>query len=103
MELVFDCQSYSEAKKVKLAVTEFKDYALHWWDQIVTTRRRNGEPQVASSFELKTLMKKRFVPSYYGRDVHQKLRKLTQGTKSVEDYYQEMEMLMAKAAIDEDS
>jgi len=48
MELVFDCQNFSESKKVRLAVTEFNRYALHWWDQIVTTRRRTGGPQVSS-------------------------------------------------------
>ncbi|KAF8077406.1 hypothetical protein N665_1039s0001 [Sinapis alba] len=103
IELVFDCQNYSESKKVRLAATEFNGYALHWWDQIVTTRRRTGEPQVSSWFELKTIMRRRFVPGHYSREVHQKLRRLTQGSKSVEDYYQEMEILMLKAAVDEDS
>ncbi|XP_056852638.1 uncharacterized protein LOC130501835 [Raphanus sativus] len=46
-------------------------------------------------------MKKRFVPSYYGKDVHQKLRRLTQGTRGVEEYYQEMETLMLKGGVDE--
>ena len=43
-------------------------------------------------------MNKRFVPGHYSREVHQKLMRLTQGTKGVEDYYQEMEILMLKAA-----
>lgn len=77
MELVFDCQNYSETKKVRLSASEFSGYALHWWDQIATTRRRTREPQVASWFELKTIMRKRFVPNHYNRDVHQKLRRLT--------------------------
>ncbi|KAF8112081.1 hypothetical protein N665_0067s0002 [Sinapis alba] len=45
----------------------------------------------------------RFVLGHYSREVHQKLRRLTQGSKSVEDYYQEMEILMLKATIVEDS
>ena len=32
MELIFDCHNYSEDKKVKLAVIEFTDYAIVWWD-----------------------------------------------------------------------
>jgi hypothetical protein len=32
MELVFDCRHYSEAQKVKIAVIEFTDYAVIWWD-----------------------------------------------------------------------
>ncbi|XP_048626828.1 uncharacterized protein LOC125594811 [Brassica napus] len=40
---------------------------------------------------------------YYGREVYQKIRRLTQGTKGVEDFYQEMEILMIKAAVEEAS
>jgi hypothetical protein len=47
-------------------------------------------------------MKKRFVPSYYNREQHQKLHKLTQGSNSVEDFPKEMEMLLIKANIEED-
>ena len=43
-----------------------------------------------------------FVPSCYYREVHQKLHRLTQGFKSVDDYYKEMEMLIVKANIEED-
>ena len=46
-------------------------------------------------------MRKRFVPAHYHRDLHQKLRRLLQGTKFVEDYNQEMEILMIKADVDE--
>ena len=34
--------------------------------------------------------------------MHKKLHRLTQGSKSVEDYHKEMEMLMIKANIEED-
>ena len=33
-------------KKVKLVIIEFTEYALIWWDQIVISRRRNGERPV---------------------------------------------------------
>ncbi|XP_056858202.1 uncharacterized protein LOC130507517 [Raphanus sativus] len=101
IELVFNCQQFTEERKVRLAATEFSGYAINWWDQIATTRRRNGEPQIASWFEMKTVMRKRFVPNHYGRDLHQKLRRLSQGSKSVEDYHQEMETLMLKADLEE--
>jgi hypothetical protein len=32
MELVFDCRDYSKAQKVKIAVIEFTNYAMIWWD-----------------------------------------------------------------------
>ena len=47
------------------------------------------------------VIRRRFVPDRYHRDLHQKLRRLLQGTKTMEDYYQEMEILMIKADVDE--
>ncbi|XP_033139210.1 uncharacterized protein LOC117130508, partial [Brassica rapa] len=103
IELVFNCQHYSETKKIQVAATEFNDYALSWWDQLVTNKRRNGEFPIETWAEMKAVMRKRFVPSHYHRDLHQKLRLLTQGSKSVEEYFQEMELLMPRACVSEDS
>uniref|UniRef100_A0A2N9IRC6 Reverse transcriptase domain-containing protein n=1 Tax=Fagus sylvatica TaxID=28930 RepID=A0A2N9IRC6_FAGSY len=91
IELVFDCHNYSEEKKVKLVVIEFTDYVIIWWNQLVTNRRRNYERPVETWGELKALMRRRFVPSHYYRDLYQKLQNLTQGSRSVEDYHKEME------------
>jgi len=55
---IFDCHNYSEAKKVKLVVIEFTDYALIWWDQNVINRRGSGERLVASWEEMKVLMRR---------------------------------------------
>jgi hypothetical protein len=43
MEFVFDCHNYLETKKVKLAVIEFSEYAITWWDQLMINRMRNRE------------------------------------------------------------
>jgi hypothetical protein len=43
VDWIFDCHSYSKRKKVKLVINEFTEYALIWWNQIVISRRRNGE------------------------------------------------------------
>lgn len=102
VEHVFDCHHYSEEKKVKLAVVEFSDYASIWWDQFVINRRRNGERPIRSWEEMKAVMRRRFVPSHYHRDLHRKLQSLTQGSMSVEDYYKEMEIAMMRANIEED-
>ncbi|KAF8049727.1 hypothetical protein N665_2132s0001 [Sinapis alba] len=103
IELVFNCQHYSEIKKIQVAATEFYDYALSWWDQLVTNKRRNGELPIDTWAEMKSLMRKRFVPSHYHRDLHQRLRLLTQGSRTVEEYFQEMELLMLRANVSEDS
>jgi len=73
MELVFNCQNYADVNRVKVAATEFYDYALSWWDQIVTTRRRNGKHPIETWEGLKLLMRRRFVPSHYHRELHSKL------------------------------
>jgi hypothetical protein len=102
MEFVFDCHNYSETKKVKLAVIEFSEYAITWWDQLVTNRRRNRERPIDTWEEMKVVMRKRFVPSYYYRELYKKLQGLRQGSRSVEDYYKEMEIAMICANVEED-
>ncbi|KAG7536993.1 Zinc knuckle CX2CX4HX4C [Arabidopsis suecica] len=102
IEIVFGCQGYTEERKVKLAPTGFQNYALSWWDQLVTTRRRAGDYPIETWTQIKTIMRKRFVPSHYHRELHNRLRNLVQGSRSVEEYYKEMETLMLRADIQED-
>jgi tryptophanyl-tRNA synthetase len=47
-------------------------------------------------------MRARFVPSYYARDLLNQLQQLQQGTKSVEEYYQELQMGMLRCNLKED-
>ena len=102
MEFIFDCHNYSEAKKVKFTMIEFSDYAITWWDQLVISRRRNRERPIQTWDEMKSLMRKCFVPNHYYQDLYQKLQRLTQGSRSVEDYYKEMEIAMIRANVEED-
>ena len=73
VERVFECHNYTEEKKVKLAAVEFTDYASVWWDQFTTTRRRSGEGHVVTWFDMKTIMRKRFVPQHYYRELYNRL------------------------------
>ena len=56
VDWICNCHSYSEQKKVKLVMIEFTAYAMIWWDQIVISRRRNGERPVQIWGEMKVLM-----------------------------------------------
>lgn len=47
---------------------------------------------------MKALMR-RFVPSYYHRELHNKLPRLSQGSRSVDEYFKEMEVAMIRANI----
>jgi hypothetical protein len=68
----------------------------------VTNKRRNHEGPIETWGELKALMRRRFVPSHYYRDLYQKLQNLTQGSRSVKDYHKEMEEAMISANVEED-
>ncbi|KAH9792623.1 hypothetical protein KPL71_004200 [Citrus sinensis] len=72
------------------------------WDQLVLSRRRNRERPINTWEEMKAIMRRRFVPSHYYRELHQRLQSLTQGSRSVEDYHKEMEIIMIRANIEEE-
>ncbi|KAL4333440.1 hypothetical protein GQ457_07G006470 [Hibiscus cannabinus] len=102
IEHIFECHNYSELKKVKLVAIEFMDYALIWWDQLTSNRRRNGERPISTWQEMKAVMRRRFILNHYHRELFNRLQNLTQGNQSVEDYFKEMEVAMIRANIDED-
>jgi hypothetical protein len=52
--------------------------------------------------EMKSLMKRRFVPNHYYRELYQRLQSLSQGTKNVDEYFKEMELARIQANIGED-
>ncbi|KAK8635074.1 hypothetical protein V6N13_022952 [Hibiscus sabdariffa] len=60
------------------------------------------EGSVRDWAEMKRIMRKRFVPSHYHCDLFQKLQGLKQGSRSVDDYFKEMEMALMRANIEED-
>ena len=76
VKMVFDCHYYSEEKKIKPVALEFTDYAIIWWDQLVTTWRRNQESPIMAWNEMKVVMRKIFIPNHYYRDLHNKLQGL---------------------------
>ena len=61
---MFDCYKYYELKKVKLAAIEFTDYDVVWWDQLIVSRRQNGKIPIKTWDEMKTVMRRRFIPSH---------------------------------------
>ena len=77
VEMIFEIHMYLKEKKVKLTVVEFTDYAMVWWERLVVERRRNRERPVNTSEELKTIMKKRYVPKHYYRELFNRLQMIT--------------------------
>ena len=96
VDQIFDGQRYTEAKKVRAASIEFTGYALIWWNQLC---RAGGRPE--SWNQMKSIMKRRFVPEHFTRTLYTCLQQLRQGKSSVEEYYKEMEILLIRTGIEE--
>lgn len=69
MEIMFCCYKCPEEEKVPLAILAFSDYALSWWTQLVLNHQRNRERDVDSWEQLTQIMRKRFIPPHYYRDI----------------------------------
>lgn len=101
VDKIFWMHNYSEEKKLAMASIEFDDYALIWWEQVINQREVHHERPVASWVEMKHEMRARFMPKHYKRDLYDKLQSMKQGTRFVEEYYQEIEKAMIRANIQE--
>ena len=101
VEKIFRIHNYSEEKKMAMASLEFEDYANIWWEDQQAHRERNQQDPISTWDEMKTVMYARFVPEHYRQDLFNKLQQLKQGTKSVEEYYKEIEMTMLRADLKE--
>ncbi|KAK1572649.1 hypothetical protein QYE76_018789 [Lolium multiflorum] len=101
VDKIFRIHNYSGAKKVAMASLEFEDYANTWWEQVLTLREEKGEPPIDTWEDMKKEMQARFVPTHYMPDLFNKIQKLKQGTKTIEEFFKEMELTMMRANIQE--
>ena len=78
-------------------------FDIHMYsERLVVERRRNRERTVSTWEELKTIMKKRYVPKHYYRELFNRLQMITQGNKSVEEYQKELQVAMIRDNVNED-
>ncbi|KAH9671243.1 Endonuclease [Citrus sinensis] len=87
---------------IKLKIPSFQGKNDPKWDQLILSRRRNCERPITTWEEMKAIMRRRFVPNHYYRELHQRLQSLTQGSRSVEDYHKEMKIIMIRTNIEEE-
>ena len=73
VEIIFNCHKYSEEKNVQLPTLEFSGYALIWWNELVRNRRWMGELPIGTWEEMRQIMRRKYIPSYYYREIHHKL------------------------------
>ena len=97
VEQKFNSHLVPEQHRVRQATSEFRDFAIIWWNELVNTR---AAPQTWNA--LKEEMRARFVPPSYRRDLRKKLQRLDQGDMSVQEYYQELQKGMLRCGVVED-
>nr|KYP31417.1 Transposon Ty3-I Gag-Pol polyprotein [Cajanus cajan] len=102
VEQLFSCHGVSEERKVSLATLSFQGHAMYWWTSLEKDRRINHEPPIQYWNELRSALRRRHIPPYYDRELMDKLQRLKQGSSSVEEYRQSMELLMMRAGIREE-
>ncbi|KAH6788569.1 hypothetical protein C2S51_003575 [Perilla frutescens var. frutescens] len=83
VEKIFDCYDFTEVKKVQLACLEFRGYATTWWEMQQERRRRNRNPPIDTWEEMKGLMRERFIPVHYERELEKKLNKAPVQLKNI--------------------
>ncbi|KAL5146675.1 putative mitochondrial protein [Glycine soja] len=88
VEQLFACHHISEERKVPLATLSFQ--GIH------------RDPPVEYWNDLKSALRKRHIPSYYERELMDKLQRLRQGSMSIEEYRQQMELLLLRAGLREE-
>ncbi|CAN0904148.1 hypothetical protein LINGRAHAP2_LOCUS22930 [Linum grandiflorum] len=101
MDNWFECHNYSEQKKVIVATIEFTSYASIWWKQQRRSQERNGA-KIHSWAMMKRLMRNKFVPSWYQRDLHNRIHSWKQDNMTIGDYDKEISILTARPDLVED-
>ena len=94
----FPCENLRD--QIYMVTCEFTEYALQWWSHYSSIRVRRD--RIHSWDDLKAIMRQRYVPPNYNRDLRKRLQKLRQGSKTVDEYFRELECLLHRADIHED-
>jgi hypothetical protein len=65
-----DC---TDDKKIHLAISEFDEYAMSWWDNVVSLRCDNNMVPTLTWHDMKAEMRHRFVSPNYTWSLYDKL------------------------------
>jgi len=75
---------------------------MYWWTALKRERRLHKDPPLAYWNDIKGALRRRHIPSYYNRELMDKLQRLQQKNMSVEEYRKKMEFYMMRASIREE-
>nr|KYP54067.1 hypothetical protein KK1_000234 [Cajanus cajan] len=102
VEQIFTCHQVSEERKVSLVTLSFQGHAMYRWTSLVRDRRLYNDPSIQYWNELRSPLRRIHIPSYYTRELMNKLQRLHKKNMSVEEYRQMMELYLMKAGIREE-
>jgi hypothetical protein len=99
-EYKFSWHDIAANSQVKAAISEFTEFSLIWWREY---KAKHPTTVPTTWDELKDAMRHRFVPSYYARDLLNKMQRFQQGSQYAEDYYQELQKCMIRCGLFEEN
>nr|KYP43282.1 hypothetical protein KK1_035283 [Cajanus cajan] len=102
VEQLFICHNGSEEKRVPTATLTFQRSFMHWWTSLVKEKQIMRDPSIKYWNELRSALRRRHIPPYYERELMDVFQRLQQRNQSVEEYKQQMELLMLRAGIREE-
>jgi hypothetical protein len=86
VEEVLDFKGVLEDRQVSLVATKFRGRAAVWWQQLKQSRTRLGKSKINRWEKLLKHMRPAFLPYNYTRTMYQRLQKLSQGSKTMDEY-----------------
>ena len=81
----------------------FPRSAMYWWTTLERDRHLHKDPPIEYWNDLRGALRRRHIPSYYNRELIDKLQRLQQKTMSVEEYWQKMVLYIIRAGINEEN
>jgi len=101
VEQLLACHHVSEERKVPLATLSFQSNVIYWWTALERERRLHKDPPITYWNDLREALRHLHIPSYYNRELMDKIQILQQKNMSLEDYRQKMELYMMISSVRE--
>ena len=101
MERYFEYKSTTPERQYKLAKIKLVKLAAIWLEGIQKQRRREGRARIDTWDKLKKHLRRKYVPNNYAHQLYLQWSTLNQGGRSVSEYIQEWEKVIALCEINE--
>lgn len=76
LEQIYYCHHIDQEKRVTLATLSFQGPTMTWWTALMRDLRVNHNPPIRYWNELQSALRRRYMSSYYDRELMQKSQRL---------------------------